>query len=150
MTRDEFRRICVKIENSYPGKEFLKTADAVNDWYEEFQNEDYEDMLEAVKAHVREIEFLPSVANIRYRLSIIKDLRYMLSNKLEQIYNLAASQYPGGGSDEAHKEFMDAVGKVADDNKIPSAQWLTNRIIERIDTGMPMVDVIRKAVANEL
>ena len=148
MTRDEFKTIVAQVESFYPGKIFMKDKVAFDRWYDELKVEDYEDVLEAAKEHCRNIEFLPCLANIKYRLEIIRDRRRGTEMMIKQLYNVAISRYPGGGNDESYRAFVEASEGCKD--PIAAAQWLSQKICDNEESGIPLVEVIEKVAANEL
>lgn len=144
MTRDEFKKVLTMIETFYQNKAFITSKDAFNNWYDLFKDEEYEDMVEAVKGHAKSVEFLPNPANLNYQLRLLKERRRSLDIAIGNFYDLARNAYPGGGSAEAKKLFYEKA--MGCENPIEAARYMQIKICKEI-SDKPLEEYIREVFA---
>lgn len=63
MTRDQLKTVFKILANVYPN--FEVSSEKLDIWHEFLQDQDYEAVMERLKAHVKEKKFIPTIADLR-------------------------------------------------------------------------------------
>lgn len=111
MTREEVKRILATLVYAYPKLTFPKSVEgitAVDVWYDNLGDIDFEDAKKATTIAIQRSEFPPSIAEIRKAYKEIEDKRKEIKSAIRQEYEATRSYYPSCGEyNNGWKEFQE-------------------------------------------
>ena len=74
MDKEEFKKQIAKIQTAY-NKKFNKEELIL--WFNEFQNVSIDEFKKAIDKTIREVEFIPNIADVRARINVNPNDYYM-------------------------------------------------------------------------
>lgn len=116
MSKDEFAKIAMAIRTYYPREKFLPNVQAMELWYNELKDLDYETMNVGVRKWVSTHEFSPSIAKLR-----------------EMCATVERGEIPGSeeGWEEVRRSFS-SFGQYNEKKALESFSPITRRVVEII------------------
>lgn len=115
MSRDEFQRLADAIRSYWPKEKIMPTKESMELWYQELKDLDYSMAVSAVRKHVQENVWSPSIAEIR-----------------AQAVNIQAEDHDWGDGWEEVLRAVRRHGQYDETGALESMSPMTREIVKRL------------------
>lgn len=109
MTKNEFKPIMQKLKIAYGEKRFPLSDEIMDVWYEFLGGFKSEEVLAAIKKHILEESYPPTIADIAQKVKEMQKIEIVKHITFENIYSAVVAAYPMGRDEKVIRDMFQSI-----------------------------------------
>ncbi len=139
MDRQEFGTVVKALKAAYSNPNFLATRDQLGVWYDSLKGVDVRGAFEAVRRHVAESKYPPTIADIIRHTNDVAEEDRIERKRITDCY--AAILY-ADKPEEAEAVFFERVYSLPKEKRLRGAQYLQRKANDSVGGDKSLVEVL--------